>query len=100
MFDLLFKNHYDEHFIAYPIRPESIVQYSKSSTMYNLSKENQFFLFMIRLRRATEEHELVNEIILIYYYFYFYFIREYFLMFLRQLLVASSLHGLALYTQF
>ncbi|CAF3515747.1 unnamed protein product [Rotaria socialis] len=57
VFELL-ESHYDEYFVGYPLRTESIVQYSKSSTIYNLSKENQFFLFMVRLRRATEEHEL------------------------------------------
>ncbi|CAF3090989.1 unnamed protein product, partial [Rotaria sp. Silwood2] len=49
---------YDNHFIIYPIRPECSLSYSRSSETYMLTKENQFFLFMIRLRRATDEHEL------------------------------------------
>jgi hypothetical protein len=33
---------------------------SKAYDTQKLSPENQFFLFMIRLRRATDEQELVS----------------------------------------
>lgn len=34
--------------------------YDRSNEIYRLSKENQFFLLMIRLRRASDIQELVN----------------------------------------
>ncbi|CAM4805745.1 unnamed protein product [Rotaria magnacalcarata] len=42
----------------YPMRNERLSSNSTSSDTCIITKENQFFLFMIRLRRATEEHEI------------------------------------------
>ncbi|CAF1381592.1 unnamed protein product, partial [Rotaria magnacalcarata] len=49
---------YDEHFIQYTSRDDPALCHSKSIDNHKLSAENQFFLFMIRLRRATDEQEL------------------------------------------
>jgi hypothetical protein len=51
---------YNEHFIPYPTRAECDLQYSKSTEVYKISRENQFFLFRIRLRRAADVQELVS----------------------------------------
>ncbi|CAF4421098.1 unnamed protein product, partial [Rotaria magnacalcarata] len=57
VFELL-QTHFDDHFIVYPMRNERLPSNSTSSDTCIITKENQFFLFMIRLRRATEEHEI------------------------------------------
>lgn len=58
----LLQSQYDQHFIMYPTRPECGLQYYKSADIYKLSKKNQFFLFMIRLRRGTDVQELVSSL--------------------------------------
>lgn len=57
---------------------------------------------MIRLSRATEEHELVSFIIFIIFVIHFLDIifRGYLYIYLNQLLVALLLHGLDSYIQF
>ncbi|CAF4350223.1 unnamed protein product, partial [Rotaria magnacalcarata] len=57
IFELL-QTHYDNHFIMYSMRNECGTLHSTSPDTCLITKENQFFLFMIRLRQATEEHEL------------------------------------------
>ncbi|CAF4862406.1 unnamed protein product, partial [Rotaria magnacalcarata] len=58
IFELL-QTHYDNHFIMYSMPNECGTFHSTSPDTCLITKENQFFLFMIRLRRATaEEHEL------------------------------------------
>ncbi|CAM4831937.1 unnamed protein product [Rotaria magnacalcarata] len=57
VFELL-QVQYDEHFIQYTSRDDPALCHSKSIDNHKLSAENQFFLFMIRLRRATDEQEL------------------------------------------
>ena len=55
-----FQNYYDDHFTMYSTRVECALQNNKSTDTYRLSKMNQFFLFMIRLRRGTDLQELVS----------------------------------------
>ncbi|CAF5216972.1 unnamed protein product, partial [Rotaria magnacalcarata] len=55
IFELL---QYHEHFIQYTSRDDPALCLSKSIDNHKLSAENQFFLFIIQLRRATDEQEL------------------------------------------
>ncbi|CAF3375869.1 unnamed protein product [Rotaria socialis] len=57
VFELL-EGQYDEYFIAYSTRPECDLPYGMLTEVHKLSKKNQFFLFMIRLRRGTDLQEL------------------------------------------
>ncbi|CAF1684178.1 unnamed protein product, partial [Adineta ricciae] len=57
VFELL-KSYYDDHFVMYSTRVECGLQNNKLSDTCKLSKINQFFLFMIRLRRGTDLQEL------------------------------------------
>ncbi|CAF1580513.1 unnamed protein product, partial [Rotaria magnacalcarata] len=53
-----FNAQYHEHFIQYTSRDDPALCLSKSIDNHKLSAENQFFLFIIQLRRATDEQEL------------------------------------------
>ncbi|CAF1543397.1 unnamed protein product, partial [Adineta ricciae] len=57
VFELL-ESQYDNHFLMYKQCSGGNFSCLPSAEAQKLSKENQFFLFMIRLRRATEEYEL------------------------------------------
>lgn len=73
----------------YPVRRDYLSSNVKSSETYGLSKQNQFFLFMIRLRRATEEYELVSDSDSEYLILFAIF-RGFSSTYLKQLLVALS----------
>ncbi|CAF1490625.1 unnamed protein product, partial [Adineta steineri] len=61
IFEMVFElldSYFDEHFTMYSTRVECGLQYNKLTDTYKLSKMNQFFLFMVRLRRGTDIQEL------------------------------------------